>query len=187
MSKFFTRLTSNSRKWVRPSGLEGKCNSEIRLYEESYGFGWEEWLFEDYHKGKDTCLGFLQGFNGKNNDATSIELIHLYTRLCDGVTSKLYYVGHITDVKILSQNQRAASEATKKKRITELNAVGINNFPTNDSMWNKAYNIQFERNNVYLQKDHLQCEITLNRGQFRFALYDLNNHLNFITQINNYL
>ncbi|MDB4324283.1 hypothetical protein N9963_02680 [Crocinitomicaceae bacterium] len=190
MKTFFTRLTSNFNNWSTPSGQDGKCQSSNALrplYEELNHFGWEEWLFEDYHGGRETCKGFLQAFNDKNKNIPSVEVIHLYTRICDGVKPRQYYVGYIKDVKILPLNQRAASEEIKRKRLNELNAVGIQNFPTNDSMWKKCYNIQFERKNVFLQKDHLQCEITLNRNQFRFALYDLNDHPNFLTEINKYL
>jgi hypothetical protein len=188
--QYFTRLTPNFKNWKAPYGRDGKCraaNPTKPLYEETNGFGWEEWFFEDYHKGKENCLGFLQAFNGKNEDVTSVDLIHLYTRICDGVKPRQYYVGYIKNVKILPQNQRAASENIKNKRLDELKTEGISNFTTNDSMWKKCYNIQFERKNVFLQKDHLQCEIRLNRGQFRFALYDLNDHSNFLTETKKYL
>ena len=91
------------------------------------------------------------------------------------------------DVKILPLNQRAATEAIKKKRLNELNAVGIDNFPTNDSMWNNCFNIQFEPRNVVFLENFLEKEIQLNRGQFRFSLYDLEDskHRNILKQINN--
>jgi hypothetical protein len=186
----FTRLTPNLFNWEKPSGRDGKCHAADPtkpLYEETHGFGWEEWLFEDYYQDKEICLGFLQAFNGQNDEITSVEMIHLYTRICDGVEPKHYYVGYIKDVKVLPRNLRAASEEIKRNRKNELNDVGIQNIPANDSMWENCFNIQFERKNVFLQNDHLQCEITLNKYQFRFALYDLNDHPNFLIQINNYL
>jgi hypothetical protein len=187
MSNYFTRLTPNIKNWKKPSGTEGKCIGTDLLYEDINGFGWEEWLLEDYHEGNELCLGFLQAFNNKNNEVTFVDVIHFYTRICDGVKPKQYYVGYIKNVKILPQNQRAASENIKKKRLDELKDVGVSNFPTNDSKWENCFNIQFEHKNVFLQEHPMECEITLNRGQFRFALYDLNNHPNFLIQINNYL
>jgi hypothetical protein len=184
MKEYFTRLTPNFNKWEKPSGRDGKCNGAKPLYEETHGFGWEEWLFEDFKKGKEICLGFLQAFNDKNKDITSVEVIHLYTRICDSIKPKLYYVGLIKDVKILPLNERVASDGIKKKRLIELNNAGLNTFPTNDSMWKKCFNIQFERKNVFLKEDHMQCEIDLDRGQFRFSLYDVNEHPNFLNQIN---
>ena len=186
MRKYFTRLTPNSHDWKKPSGTNGKCraaDSTKPLYEQTHGFGWEEWLFQDYHAGKETCLGFLQAFNDKNKEFTSVDVIHLYTRICDGNKPKEFYVGQIKNIIVLPKKQRSASENQKKQRIKDLNAVEISNFPCGDPMWNKCFNIQFERKNVILQENHLENEINLNRGQFRFSLYDLNKHPNFLTQL----
>jgi hypothetical protein len=190
MTTKFTRITSNTNKWSKPSGSDEKCkaiNSKNPLYEEKHGFGWEEWLFEDYHAGKELCLGFLQAFNGKNKNISTIDLIHLYTRICIGKNPKQYYIGSIKNVKILPQDQRAASEDLKKKRLKELKNVGITNFLTNDVMWENCFNIQFERKNVVFLENFMENEIQLKRGQFRFSLYDFNNHPNFIIEINKYL
>ena len=188
LSTVFTRLTPNTKNWQKPSGRAGKCraaNPANPLYEELNHFGWEEWLFEDYHAGKEICLGFLQAFNDKNRHVKSVEIIHLYTRICNGNEPKQFYVGYIKDVKVLPENQRAASDSQKKQRLTDLNAVEIN-FPVNDEMWEKCFNIQFERKNVVFHDNFLKKEIQLNRGQFRFSLYDLEDpkHRNAEKQIN---
>jgi hypothetical protein len=190
VSKVFTRLTPNANNWKKPSGPAGKCyaaNPTKPLYEQTNCFGWEEWLFEDYHAGKETCKGFLQAFNDKNKDITSVDEIHVYTRICDGKNAKQYYVGYIKDVKILSQNQRAASDDIKNKRLIDLNVDGIPKFETNNHMWNKCFNIQYDRKNVVFLEDFLENEIRLIRGQYRFSLYDLNDHPIFLTLINKYL
>jgi hypothetical protein len=189
LSAVFIRLTPNTKKWEKPSGHLGKCqaaDSTKPLYEQTNGFGWEEWLLEDYHAGKEICLGFLQAFNGKNKHVTSVEIMHLYTRICDGKKAKQFYVGYIKDVKVLPENQRAASSQQKYSRIEDLKQSKITNFPINDEMWKQCFNIQFERKNVVLQKDHMQSEIKLERGQFRFSLYDLEDskHRNVDKQIN---
>lgn len=54
-------------------------------------------------------------------------------------------------------------------------------------MWENCFNIQFERKNVVFFENFMENEIQLNRGQFRFSLYDFNNHPNFIIEINKYL
>ena len=186
MRKYFTRLTPNSHDWKKPSGTNGKCraaDSTKPLYEQTHGFGWEEWLLQDYHAGKVTCLGFLQAFNGQNEDVQSVDEIHLYTRICLGNKPKQYYVGYIRDVKVLTENQRAASKEQKDSRLRELHDAEIIDFQCKDPMWEKCFNIQFERKNVVLQENHLENEINLNRGQFRFSLYDLNDHPNFLAEI----
>jgi hypothetical protein len=187
LSSVFTRLTPNTKKWEKPSGSAGKCcaaNPANPLYEEVNHFGWEEWLFEDYYAGKEICMGFLQAFNGKNRHVKSVEIIHLYTRICDGKKAKQFYVGYIKDVKVLPEDQRAASINHKEKKQKQLVEAGITNFPVNDEMWKQCFNIQFEQKNVVLQKDHIQSEIKLERGQFRFSLYDLNDHPNFLINMN---
>jgi hypothetical protein len=190
LSSVFTRLTPNENNWQKPSGSAGKCraaNPSNPLYEEVNHFGWEEWLLEDYHSGKEICVGFLQAFNGKNRHVKSVEIIHLYTRICDGKKAKQFYVGYIKDVKVLPENQRAASIYQKEKKQKDLKEVKITNFPVNVEMWDKCYNIQFERKNVFLQKNLMQSEINLERWQFRFSLYDLENskHRNILLQIDN--
>jgi hypothetical protein len=49
-------------------------------------------------------------------------------------------------------------------------------------MWHNSYNIQFERKNVILLK--VPKEIKLQRGQFRFSLYNLIKHTNILNEIN---
>ena len=83
--KYITRLTPNENNWVKPSGRSGKCksaNSSKQLYEEYFGFGWEEWLFENYFSGDEICQGFVQAFNGANKAIKTIDELHFYTRIC---------------------------------------------------------------------------------------------------------
>lgn len=181
LSNVFTRLTPNENKWQKPSGRVGKCRAADPtkpLYEEVNGFGWEEWLFADYHAGKETCVGFLQAFNDKNRHVTSVDIIHLYTRICDGNEPKQYYIGHIKDVKVLAENHRAASIQQKKSKQEDLKNAEITDFSNVDPMWDKCFNIQFERKNVVFHENFLENEIQLNRGQFRFSLYDLEDSKN---------
>jgi hypothetical protein len=187
MTQFFTRLTPNFNDWQKPSGRDGKCSGANPLYEETNGFGWEEWLFQDYHTGKEICLGFLQAFNDKNSIITSVDMVHLFTRICEGNKPKQFYVGYIKDVKVLTENQRAASTQQKEEKQKDLEEAKITNFPDDDLMWGKCYNIQFERKNVFFAKNFLENEINLHKWQFRFSLYNLNDHPNFLTTINNHL
>ena len=185
-SSYFTRLTPNTNLWQKPSGPIGKCAASTDLYESRNCFGWEEWLLDDFHSGEDLCIGFLQAFNGKKKSMTHVDVIHLYTRVCNGVDVKLFYVGCIQGVKILSKENRGASHEVKVKRLEDLKNIGINNFPIDDPMWNNCFNVQFERKNVNLLRDNEKCSIKLWRGQYRFALYSTINHSNFLSEIQNY-
>ena len=183
LSTVFTRLTPNENNWQKPSGRRGKCraaDSTKPLYEEVNHFGWEEWLFADYHAGKETCVGFIQAFNDKNRHVTSVDIIHLYTRICDGNEPKQFYVGYIKDVKVLPENKRLASSQQKQSKQNDLEEAKITNFPNDAPMWDKCFNIQFERKNTVFHENFLENEIQLNRGQFRFSLYDLDSHPNFL-------
>lgn len=190
LSVVFTRLTPNTKNWQKPSGSSGKCRAADRtkpLYEERNHFGWEEWLFEDYHAGKEICLGFLQAFNDKNRHVTSVDIIHLYTRICDGNEPRQFYVGYIKDVEVLPKNQRATSTQQKEQKQKDLKDAEITDFSNVDPMWKKCFNIQFERKNVVFYENLLENEIQLNRGQFRFSHYDLEDskNRNILQQINN--
>jgi hypothetical protein len=56
------------------------------------------------------------------------------------------------------------------------------------SMLPFAKNISFKVKDVHVNFNNVFHQpIQLNRGQFRFALYNINNHQNFQPQINNYL
>jgi hypothetical protein len=182
-TSYFTRRTPNTNLWEKPSGPAEKCTASTGLYESRNGFGWEEWLLEDFHSGKDLCNGFLQAFNNRRGEITHAEVIYMYTRICDGVKPKLHYLGCIKDVKILSNDKRRASGEIKAKRLKELADVVISKFPADDPMWENCFNIQFERNNVSLTEQSEECEILLSRGQNRFALYQTIDHPNFLTEI----
>lgn len=49
---------------------------------------------------------------------THVDVIHLYTRVCNGVDAKLFYVGCIQGVKILSKENRGASHEVKESETT---------------------------------------------------------------------
>jgi hypothetical protein len=82
MEKYLTRVTPNKNGWQYPSGCECKCGGE--LYENTFGFGWEEWLFNKCNRKDDFQYGFLQCFNTQNiNEEVSYDEVYLYTRKCE--------------------------------------------------------------------------------------------------------
>lgn len=192
MTEFFTRLTPNFNNWIKPSGREGKCESSDPsnpLYEETNGFGWEEWLFEDYFVNIDNpdfeCIGFVEAFNQQNKDKDFVDRLYLYTKLSDnnnGYNPGCYLVGYIDNVKLIATIPKGLQEVHSdliKVGINQNNFLPMLSFAKNISFCVKDVKVNFS--NVYNQP------IQLNRGQFRFSLYDLNDHTNFLTGINNYL
>lgn len=185
---YFTRLTSNFNNWKIPSGRDGKCQSQSgALYEEVNGFGWEEWLFEEYHANKSKpshiCHGFVQAFNNNKSDV-EIDRLYLYTKVGrnkKGIKPGCYYVGYINNVKKIKLVSRNFNEVRE-----QLNLVGIsgNGFKP---MLPKAYNLTFQVKDVHINFPKVYCQpIKLARGQYRFGLYDVVVHRNFLKEINKY-
>ena len=192
MTKYFTRLTPNFNNWIKPSGREGKCESSdptCLIYEDTNGFGWEEWLFEDYFVNLNDpdfeCNGFVEAFNQQNTDKEIVDRLYLYTKLCNnnkGLKPGCYFVGYISNVKLIPPLSKDPQEV-----VSDLINVGINqnNF---SPMLSLAKNISFRVKDVNIKFLNVYNQpIELNRGQFRFSLYDLNDHTNFLPSINNYL
>ena len=189
---YFTRLTPNFNDWVKPSGRDGKCHATDPfkpLYEETNGFGWEEWLIEEYFDNLSNtdhaCNGFVEAFNQQNLDKDFIGRLYLYTKVCknkEGHKPGYYFVGYIDNVIRIESIPN-----TQNKVQSDLSAVDINHngfLP----MLPYAKNISFKVKDVHVEFPLVYKQpIRLNRGQFRFSLYDLNNHPNFLTTINNYV
>jgi hypothetical protein len=185
---FFTRLTSNFNNWKNPTGRDGKCQSQsVALYEEIHGFGWEEWLFEEYHANKSKpnhiCHGFVQAFNNKNPNIV-IERLYLYTKVGknkNGIKPGCYYVGYIDNVKKIEP-----IENNNEIVCQQLNSVGIST-KGYKAMLSKAYNLTFQVKDVHINFPKVYCQsIKLARGQYRFGLYDVVVHRNFLKEINKY-
>lgn len=177
--EYLTRLTPNFHCWDRPSGPDGKCNGE--LFETPNGFGWEEWLLRDYHANKNkpehVCEGFIQAFNGKNQNRV-VKILHLYTRVCNnqlGIHPGCYYLGYIENVQIGNYGKYNAGDIK-----ADLRNVGLK---LNSKI--EIRNVQFKVKDVHLLclNKSLQPNITPGVGQFRFALYNLNTHQNLQAQI----
>ena len=182
-ASYFTRLTPNTNLWVKPSGPAEKCTNSTGLYESRNGFGWEEWLFDDFHAGKEVCRGYIQAFNGNSHANKTIDKLHLYTRICKNKKSVRRYVGYIENVKLIPLNKRGASQELKMKRLKDLQDVKINSISGNDPMWERCFNVEFQRSDFRPVSSLLECEIRLKPGQFRFGLYNMIKQSNFIQEI----
>ncbi len=189
---YFSRLTPNFNNWNKSSGRDGKCTAvdpNKPLYEETHGFGWEEWLFEEYYenltKPEYICNGFVQAFNHQNQDKDHVDRLYLYTKLCKnkmGHDPGCYFVGYIDNVKRIepiTKVQREVQADLSARDIHDNLFIPMLSFAKNISFKVKDVHVEFPM--VYQQP------IQLIRGQFRFSLYDLNDHPNFLTEINNYL
>ena len=110
IEKRIARLTWNTNLWIRPSGYDGKSKNS-QLFEATYGYGNEEWLFD---KGK-IIDGFHYSFLeplriNQNTFAGKTYDIWLYA--INGETKQRFYVGTLQNVSVLT-----LSEAKKIKQI----------------------------------------------------------------------
>ena len=200
MIHYLTRLTPNYNKWEKPSGRDGKCGLEINSpYEGINGFGWEEWLFHDFHNQKNQldgyCYGFIQAFHKMNKAKDKIERLHLYTRVCAGKSSKTYYLGFIDEIEILKQPFNNKSLIDKKQSfchnanedLIEQNITGFEDDLLEMCSKDTLFNVRFKSENVHIRDFKFEeREIDLPHGWYRFNLYNLNKAPLLLEVINNY-
>jgi hypothetical protein len=190
---FLTRLTPNANNWEKPSGKDGKC-LQNEIYEAVHGFGWEEWLLNDLINESECkdgyCYGFIQAFNGKNKQFSSIDKLFLYTRKLENKRIINYYVGYIENIEILKKPSDFDYLIENCKRFCEKAKIDLKNCNIEDfqnellKMCNekKFYNVRFKPENVHFKMQY-QHTIKPEKGQFRFALYDLKQHTNLANEI----
>ncbi len=95
-----SRITWNSKGWIKPSGRDGKSKNES--FEHTYGYGHEEWLFDSSKSIDGYKYGFLEpiykfydSYIGKNFN------ISLYT--IDDNKKQQYWVGTLNNVEVINE------------------------------------------------------------------------------------
>jgi hypothetical protein len=106
MKRIISRLSFNTSEWQKPSGIIGKSRNPI--HEQIYGFGFEEWLFNNSFftiedNGEKWYFGYIEGLhkNYKLGDENSI--LQLFT--IDARTRSRYIVAEINDWKKVDQSE----------------------------------------------------------------------------------
>lgn len=96
------RLTWNANNWETPSGHQwhpknqGKTNI---AYENQYGYGGEEWLFNEQFRIDGYQYGYIRGVNNLSEDVEFLDQITLYTIRGD---KQRCLVGNIRNVEIIA-------------------------------------------------------------------------------------
>lgn len=77
---FYSRLSYNTNGWTSPSGPQGK-STYYKAHEFRYGFGFEEWLFNESFVEYGWHYGYIEGIHhGKNKNALqNNHLLRLFT------------------------------------------------------------------------------------------------------------
>ena len=101
IDKRIMRLTWNSNNWETPCGHswhpKNQRNSAI-AYENQYGFGHEEWLFNERFRIGGYQYGYIRGVNNLSEDVEFLDQITLYTIRDD---KQRCLVGNIHNVEII--------------------------------------------------------------------------------------
>ena len=89
-----SRLSFNTNNWVKPSGLIGKSSSES-TFEFKYGFGFEEWLFNEAYclieeNGERWNFGYIEGIHRNYQKGDENNSLQLYT--IDSISKYRYIV-----------------------------------------------------------------------------------------------
>lgn len=97
------RICWNTNSWKSPSGPEGKSTNS-GLYEDTVGYGLEEWLF-DLNKIVDSYhYSFLQAANtGRNVHKYSYLKVYLYS--INSTTKTRWWIGSIDNLEIVSESE----------------------------------------------------------------------------------
>ena len=105
VDKRIMRLTWNSNSWETPSGHawqpKNQGNSAI-AYEHQYGYGHEEWLFNERFRIDDFQYGYIRGVNNLSDNVDFLDQITLYTIRDD---KQRCIVGNIYDVEVIEGNK----------------------------------------------------------------------------------
>ena len=197
---YMTRLTSNQNKWEKPSGSNGKCGLIKKSpYEGEFGFGWEEWLLNDFHnpnlQHEGYCYGFIQAFHKRNKAKRIIQRVYLYTKVCVDKNTFDFYLGYIDNLEVLDATDWRNDLINKKqefckKAAIELDDVNITRYQKDlleMSSENTLFNVRFKPSDVKIKDfDYQSRPIKMKQGQARFGLYDLDDHTNLLAEISKF-
>ncbi len=105
--ELFTRLTFNENNWIVPSGHPWKEKNQGKTnipYENQYGFGHEEWIFNSRYYIEGFQYGYIRGLRRFYTPENKAERVHLYTVKKEAQEKLIYYLGFINDVHLLDDN-----------------------------------------------------------------------------------
>lgn len=120
IEKRAARLAWNENGWIMPSGPIGKSDNP-ETHEGEYGYGHEEWLFDTSKLINGYHYGFLEPVR-KEQEAFSGKVFDVWLYSINGVTKKRYWVGEISELKVITYDEAKAVFQTylEKGWITEM-------------------------------------------------------------------
>lgn len=105
MDKRQMRITWNEFNWEKPSGhfwnKENQSKKNI-AYENQYGFGHEEWLFNQRYRINGFQYGYVRGVEKASLENEIIDQLYLYTKDYKG---NYFFVGILKNVERITHNK----------------------------------------------------------------------------------
>lgn len=101
IDKRIMRITWNSNNWETPNGHQWSTKNQGNpsiAHEHQYGYGYEEWLFNERFRIKGYQYGFIRGVNNLSEDIEVVGQITLYTIRDD---KQRCLVGNLKNVEII--------------------------------------------------------------------------------------
>lgn len=117
------RLTWNENNWEFPSGHKWSKSNQgdtSKAYENQYGYGHEEWLFNERYRIGEYQYGYIRGIDQMSENELSIKKIILFT--INPYTKERFLVGELNNVQIVEgiPNLKKEFEPTYKKHYNEM-------------------------------------------------------------------
>jgi hypothetical protein len=163
LKPIITRVSYNTNHWLTPSGPDGKSRNPI--HEQIYGFGFEEWLFNNLLVREDGYhYGYIEGIHKNYTNGDEKHPLHLFT------------------INERNRNRNIVAEiGTWKKVDFQESANIVNQFPIVINQMNNDLNLLENPNAVgkFIQHQNNQNGFQLFNIKFQDFLYcyDFNNPL----------
>lgn len=175
------RLTWNSNNWEMPCGHRWNYKNQGKTsiaYENQYGYGHEEWLFNERFRIDGFQYGYIRGVNNLSEDVEIIDQITLYTIRED---KQRCLVGNLYNVEIIEgidDEEQKISDLISDYMptlIDELNSVNADS-----NQFKKDYllpNVKFKWDEAALFNEPVPVDF-LDGAEFnRFQAYHLKDEL----------
>src|SRR5574344_34445 len=173
------RIVWNTQFWKEPSSVADKIKNR-NAYENKYGYGHEEWLF-DYSKQIDGFqYAYIQAISKLNYEERKFDL-YLISR--DVLNNTFYWIGMIKDVQNISYDEalqiqrKFIQKGFVKEMKAQLNAINVNKEYVDDFEYIPNFKFKKENVEIYstpkpISKDNPNIKSTYYSTLFYFKPFD---------------
>ncbi len=176
------RLTWNTNNWETPTGHVWKKGNQKKkniAYENQYGYGHEEWLFNTRYKLKGYQYGYIRGVSHLSPEDEFMDEVVLFTISNDN--KKRYLIGKITGVEIIEGFDEELDKFAplynnyKDDMISELKAVKADyqHFKSDGLL----PNIKFKLNNIEIFNEPIPADFLEGDKYNRYQPYKIDGEL----------